>query len=174
MWTGALHNAWNVSYWRFPTREWAVVRRFGPWRRVFRLFAWALGRYRHRQWSRETQSSLDAEGQLVALVYKLLLAVILLPLTVLELLAWAVAGGVLAALRKTGPARYRVDVLGYQKDRLYSETVLLVQKKRLRWLLDALNGDRRANEHAFRPDWLPDDIEVRTHRSLWQSTGEWV
>jgi hypothetical protein len=173
MWTGALHNAWNVSYWRFRTREWAIVRRFAPWRRVLRLFAWALGRYRHRQWPRDTQSGLDAEGALVALVYKLLLAVVLLPLTVLELLAWAVAGGVLSVLRKGGLVRYRVDVLGYKEEQLYSETVLLVHGKRLRWLLDALNGDRRANENAFRPDWLPDDIEVRRHRSLWQSAGEW-
>ncbi|MFL6124948.1 hypothetical protein [Actinophytocola sp.] len=159
-------------------REWTVVRRLAPWRRVFRLFAWALGRYRHRQWprdpSRDGQSSLDAEGELVAFVYKSLLAVLLLPLTVLELLAWAAAGGVLSLLRKWGLVRYRLDVLGYKEDKLYSETVLLVRGKRLPWLLDALKGDRRVNEHAFRPNWLPDDIEVRTHRSLWQSTGEWV
>jgi len=151
--------------------EWVVVRRFAPWRRVLRLFAWAVGRYRHRQWPRSDKpSSLDAEGELVALVYKVLLAVILLPLTLLELLAWAVAGGVLAALRAAGLARYRVDVLGYKGDQLYSETVLLTHKG----LVDTIRHERRNAQHAFRPDWLPEDVQVRSHRSLWQASSEWV
>lgn len=148
--------------------EWVVVRRFAPWRRVLRLFAWARGRY--RQWPSNKQSSLDAEGELVAFVFKLLLAVVLLPLTLVELLAWAVAGGVLAALRSTGKARYRVDVLGYKGELLYSETILLGNSG----LVDTINTERRENAHAFRPDWLPEDVEVRKHRSLWQASSEWV
>jgi hypothetical protein len=153
-------------------REWTVERRFAPWRRVLRLFALAAGRYNRWPPRDGSRGYLDAEGQLVVFVYGVLLGVILLPVTLLELLALAVAGWVLAGLRAAGRARYRIDVIGYDGGHVYSATVLLTKDPDR--LVEALTTQRRGAEHAFRPAGLPDGVEVRSHRSLWQSTAEWV
>jgi hypothetical protein len=155
-------------------RVWVVKRRFAPWRRVLRLFALATGRYREGQWRpRSTQSSLDAEGSLVVLVYGSLLGVVLLPLTLLELAAQGIAGGVLAALRASGVARYRVDVLGLVDKYVHSETVLLVRKDPGA-LVEAIAAERNGAGQSFQVDTLPEDVHVERHRSLWQATSEWV
>ncbi|TDV41419.1 hypothetical protein [Actinophytocola oryzae] len=157
-------------------REWTVEWRFAPWRRVLRFFALAAGRYRYGRWPHgDGTSSLDAEGSLVVLLYGSLLGIVLSPLTLLELLAQLTSGAVLAALRAAGLARYRVDVRALSDHYLHSETVLYVRGgDRAGWLTSAIGDERQGAEQAFRPDWLPDDVEVRTHRSLWQSTAEWV
>jgi hypothetical protein len=158
-------------------RKWAVTLRFMPWRRVLRLFALATGRYRYGHWPPRPGSGsyLDAEGALVVALFGLVLAVVLLPLTLLELLAQVVGGAVLAALRASGWVRYRVDVLGYEGDYLQSKTVLLVRGgRRARRLVDTVTDERRGAEHAYRPGGLPEGVEVREHRSMWQSSGDWV
>lgn len=78
----------------------------------------------------------------------------------------------LAALRASGPVRYRVDVLGYQGDYPHSETVLRTRDARR--LTATTTVERQGAEHAFRPVDLPEDVEVRKHRSMWQSAAEWV
>jgi hypothetical protein len=156
-------------------REWVVKRRFAPWRRVLRLFALAAGRYREGGWPRDAQSSLDAEGSLVVLLYGGLLGIILSPLTILELLAQGIVGAVLAGLRAAGLVRYRIDVVGYVKKAVHSETVLLVHKSdRAQRLVDTIAAEREGAERSFQLDDLPADVHVERHRSLWQPAAEWV
>lgn len=101
-----------------------------------------------------------------------LLLVALLPLAAVELLAQLVVGGVLAAARALGWARYRVDVIARTGPDLHSETVLLLQDG-ARELVDAIRAERQGAERSYRPD-SDDRVEIQVHRSVWQPAEEWV
>ncbi|MPZ85225.1 MAG: hypothetical protein GEV28_34495 [Actinophytocola sp.] len=177
-------------------REWTVEQRFAPWRRVVQPIGLATRRYRRRtlrlappparpsrrptpRMTRGDKAAAVAVAPLVA--YDLLLqvvvlgvvaVVVLLPLVVIEAAAQVVAGTVLAALRTTGLVRRRVDVTVSTAHYLHSETVLLVRGP-VRELMADLATERRNAKASFRPAGLPDRVEVRSHRSIWQSSDEW-
>jgi hypothetical protein len=172
-------------------REWTVTRRFLPWRRVIEPVALATFRYRRRTLTtprpvkhgggKRSRGEVIFEAVLTPIlsphlilfwIFIALVLVVLLPLAGLELLAQLAVGGVLAAARALGWARYRVDVVGHTGRDLHSETVLLLRDG-ARELVDAIRAERQTSERSYRPD--PDDrVEVRVHRSVWQPAEEWV
>lgn len=105
-------------------------------------------------------------------IFIVLALAVLLPLAAVEFLAQLVVGGVLAAARALGWARYRVDVIAQTGRDLHSETVLLMRDG-ARELVGAIRAERQGAEESFRPD-IDDRVEVRVHRSIWQSGEEWV
>lgn len=173
-------------------REWTVTRRFLPWRRVIEPVTLATFRYRRRGLTQPPRPVKHGGGKksrgevifevvltpilsphlILFWIFIALVLVVLLPLAGLELLAQLLVGGVLAASRALGWARYRVDVIAHTGPDLHSETVLLVQDG-ARELVDAIRAERQGAERSYRPD--PDDrVEVRAHRSVWQPAEEWV
>ncbi|AGM07851.1 hypothetical protein [Amycolatopsis keratiniphila] len=136
-------------------REWAVDRRFAPWRRWVQPFAGLAGGYRHYKLTPDWGLYLDDEpkardeaedngpldkvatgafGLLVfleALVHVpiyLLLGLFLMPFLVLESLCQGVAGLVAMGVRRFRRAPVRVDVLAWHKKQsgLASLTILRV------------------------------------------------
>jgi hypothetical protein len=172
-------------------REWTVTRRFLPWRRVIEPFAFATFRYRRRTLTpprtvkhgggKKSRGEVIFEMVLTPILsphlilfwaFIALVLVVLLPLAGLELLVQLVVGGVLAAARALGWARYRVDIIARTGRDLHSETVLLMRDG-ARELVEAIRAERQGAERSFRPE-LDDRIEVRVHRSVWQPAEEWV
>ncbi|MEV7548976.1 hypothetical protein AB0N89_05060 [Amycolatopsis sp. NPDC089917] len=126
-------------------REWAVDRRFAPWRRWVQPFAGLTGGYRHYKLTADWRIHLDdgpvardgepeagASGPvakaamgLVGVLFAvealamvpvyLLLGLLLLPCLLLELLCQGVSGSVSMAVRRFRRAPVRVDVLGWHK-----------------------------------------------------------
>lgn len=175
-------------------REWTVTRRFLPWRRVIEPVALATFQYRRRRLTQPTRPVKHGGGEksrgevifemvltpilaphliLVGILIALAL-VVLLPVAGLELLAQLAVGGVLAAARAFGWARYRVDVIAHTGRDLHSETVLLLRDGRqAQELADTIRAERQGAEWSYRPE-VDDRVEIRAHRSIWQPAKEWV
>ncbi|MGB3439391.1 MAG: hypothetical protein WBA97_11630 [Actinophytocola sp.] len=178
--------------------RWTIERRGTPWRRAVRPVSLVAGRYpRHTlDWPVEeppdeprerTRLSRGEKAIVVALaplaIFDALKAVVgyviggllALPVVVLELALLAVAAAGLAPLRAVGLVRYRVDVTCRTGRYLHAETVLLVRgRRRARQLAHELAAGRQGARKSFWPTRLPDDVTVRAHRSIWQSSAEWV
>jgi len=177
-------------------RTWTVERRFSPWRRVVRPTAYLFRNNPGRKLStppppvdeppKETKTAGDRliDVLLAPLVYQEAIVVLVgrglvclpaLPFVLAELVALGVAGAVLSVVRATGGAPYRVDLIAHTGHELHSETTLLVRgRDRARELVAELADDRTGAERAFHPDTLPADVTGHTHRSVWQSSAEWV
>jgi hypothetical protein len=101
------------------------------------------------------------------------------PVIAVELLALGVGGAGLSVARGLGLARYRVDVIAHTGELLHSETTLLIRGRgNAADLVTEVAEERTGAEQSFHPDGLPDlvraDVTVRSHRSVWQSSAEWV
>jgi hypothetical protein len=170
-------------------RQWTVGPRFSPWRRVVRPMAYLLGLNPRRELStppppppeeKKTAGDRVIEVLLAPITYSeamgpALLWLVASPVIAVELVALGIGGAVLAVARATGRARYRVEVIAHTRPALHSETVLLVRgRHRAAELMTELAADRAGAERSFHPDGLPDDVTVRSHRSVWQSSAEWV
>lgn len=171
-------------------RTWAVGLRFSPWRRVVRPMAYMLGRNPRRELSvpppkppeqeKKTVTDRVIEVLLAPIVYAEAIgpAIVWLlasPVIAVELLALGVGGAGLAVARALGLARYRVDVEARTGDLLHSETTLLVRGRgNAADLVTAVAAERTGAEQSFHPNVLPDDVTVRSHRSVWQSSADWV
>lgn len=171
-------------------RQWTVGLRFSPWRRVVRPMAYLLGLNPRRELStppppppaeeKKTVADRVIEVLLAPLAYQeaigpALVWLLVSPVIAVELVALGVGGAVLAAARSTGLARYRVEVVAHSRPALHSETVLLVRGwARAAELVTELAEDRDGADRSFHPNVLPDDVTVRSHRSIWQSSAEWV
>ena len=170
-------------------RRWTVRLRFSPWRRVVRPMAYMLGLNPRRELStppppppeeKKTVGDRVMEVLLAPIAYHeaigpALLWLIASPVIAAELVALGIGGAGLAAARAVGLARYRVEVIAHTRPALHSETVLLVRgRDRAAELVSQLAADRDGAERSFHPDDLPDDVAVRSHRSIWQSSAEWV
>lgn len=171
-------------------RQWSIGLRFSPWRRVVRPMAYMLGRNPRRELSIPPPSSQVPEKKTaVDRVIEVLLAPIVYseaigpgivwllasPVIVVELAALGVVGAGLAVTRATGRARYRVDVVAHTGDLLHSETTLLIRGRgNAADLVTEVAEERTGAEQSFQPDGLPADVTVRSHRSIWQSSADWV
>jgi hypothetical protein len=168
-------------------RQWTVRKRFSPWRRVVRPMAYMLGLNARRELSlpppplpkeKKTVADRVIEVLLAPLAYHeaigpALVWLLVSPVIAVELAALGVGGGILAVLRAAGLARYRVEVIAHTRPALHSETVLLV-RGRAAELVTELAESLAGAERSFHPGGLPDDVTVRSHRSIWQSSAEWV
>lgn len=170
-------------------RTWTVELRFSPWRRVVRPSAYLFRNNPRRKLStppppvdappeeKKTAGDRVIDVLLAPLVYQEAIVVLVgrglvclpaLPFVLAELLALGVAGAGLAVVRATGGAPYRVDVVAHTDHALHSDTTLLVRgRDRARDLVAELAEEREGAERAFHPDWLPDDVTVHAHRSVW-------
>jgi hypothetical protein len=171
-------------------RQWTVGLRFSPWRRVVRPMAYMLGLNPRRELStpppppppeeKKTVGDRVIEVLLAPLAYHeaigpALVWLLVSPVIAVELVALGVGGAVLAAARSMGFARYRVEVVAHTRPALHSETVLLVRgQARAAELVTELAEDLAGADRSFHPDGLPDDVTVHSHRSIWQSSAEWV
>ena len=171
-------------------RQWTVGPRFSPWRRVVRPMAYMLGLNPRRELSIPPPPPPPAEKKTVAdRVIEILLApltyqeaigpalvwLLVSPVIAVEVLALGVGGAGLAAARSMGLARYRVEVIAHTRPELHSETVLLVRgRARATELVTELAEALAGADRSFHPGGLPDDVTVRSHRSIWQSSAEWV
>ncbi|GAB1508620.1 hypothetical protein [Actinophytocola sp. KF-1] len=170
-------------------RQWSVGLRFSPWRRVVRPMAYMLGRNPRRELStppaappERKKSTADRVVEVLAapIVYSEAIgpAIVWLlasPLIAAELVALGAGGAGLAVARALGMARYRVEVVAHTGFLLHSETALLVRgRARAGELVARLAEDRAGAGSSFHPDGLPADVTVRAHRSIWQSSAEWV
>lgn len=171
-------------------RAWTVTPRFSPWRRVVRPMAYMLGRNPRRELStppppppapeRKTVGDRVIEVLLAPLTYQeaigpALVWLVLSPVILAELAALGVVGAGLAVARTTGLARYRVDLVACTSELLHSESTFLVRgRERARELVIELAEERTGAERSFHPGGLPEDVTVRSHRSIWQSSAEWV
>jgi hypothetical protein len=175
-------------------RTWFVGLRFSPWRRVVRPMAYMLGRNPRRELSTPPPKPPEPEKKTVAdRVIEVLLAPIVYaeaigpaivwllasPVIVVELAALGIGGAGLSVARAMGMARYRVDVVARTGDLLHSETELLIRGRgNAADLVTKVAEERTGAEQSFHPDGLPDvvrdDVTVRAHRSVWQSSAEWV
>lgn len=137
-------------------RQWEIDRRFAPWRRWIQPFAWLTGRYRryrlapawefmHGQewlvspkkpkkqdekmsgWEIALSAVLVVQG-IPELVVYLLVAIVLVPFMLLEMLCQGVAGLVSEAVRVFRKAPVRIDAIGWHKQdgKLASITILKV------------------------------------------------
>ncbi len=137
-------------------RKWEIDRRFAPWRRWVQPFAGLTGGYRHYRltpdWGllhdqerlmsrREKEKEEESSGWVATLggvllllsgipefVGYLLLAILLVPFMLLEMLCQGVAGLISEVVRLFRKAPARVDVVGWYKDQsgLASITILKV------------------------------------------------
>jgi hypothetical protein len=171
-------------------RHWTVDPRFSPWRRVVRPMAYMLGLNPRRALStpppppppaaEKTVGDRVIEVLLAPIAYHeaigpALLWLIASPVIAVELVALGVGGAGLAVARAAGLARYRVEVICHTRPALHSETVLLVRgRQRATELVAGLAADRDGAERSFHPGGLPAGVTVRAHRSIWQSSAEWV
>jgi hypothetical protein len=176
-------------------RRWFIERRYSPWRLVVRPDALLYGRYPRRTLTlpprdpappRRSQSrrenvvvaawtALSLPQIFVRAVVVSVLFACAVPCTVAEVVVRAVVSLGLAALRAAGLARHRVDVVARTGLLLHSETVLLVRGgRRARRLVGELWAERDTATRAFRPGCVPADVVVRSHRTVWQSSAEWV
>jgi hypothetical protein len=171
-------------------RQWTVGLRFAPWRRVVRPMAYMLGLNPRRELSlpppppppEEKKTVVDRviEVLLAPFTYQeaigpALVWLLVSPVIAVEVLALGVGGAVLAAARAMGLARYRVEVVAHTHPALHSETVLLVRgRARAVALVTELAEALAGADRSFHPGGLPDDVTVRSHRSIWQSSAEWV
>jgi hypothetical protein len=176
--------------------RWTIERRFAPWRRVVRPVSLVTGRYpsdvpvwpveeppaqpRGRLSRREKAvvaalaplALLDVLRTVAAYVFGGLLA---LPVVALELVVLGAAGSVLGLLRLAGLARYRVEVTCRTGHLLHAETVLLVRgRRRARQLVEELAARRRGATRSFWPTRLAAGVSVRSHRSIWQASANWI
>jgi hypothetical protein len=172
-----------------------IERRYSPWRLVVRPDAVLYGRYPRRTLalpprdpapprrskSRKENVALAAllalslpEAVMCAVIISVLFACVV-PFTVAEVVVRAVASLGLAAVRAAGLARHRVDVVSRTGILLHSETVLLVRGgRRARRLVGELWDERDTATRTFQPGCVPADVVVRRHRTVWQSSAEWV
>lgn len=175
-------------------RTWFVGLRFSPWRRVVRPMAYMLGRNPRRELSIPPPKPPEPEKKTVAdRVIEVLLApfvyaeaigpaivwLLASPVIAVELAALGIGGAGLSVARAMGMARYRVDVVARTGDQLHSETELLIRGRgNAADLVTEVAEERTGAEQSFHPDGLPDvvrdDVTVRSHRSVWQSSAEWV
>ncbi len=175
-------------------RRWFIERRYSPWRLVVRPDAVLHGKYPSRTLTlpprvpapprrRSRKENLGLAGVVVvslpeailmAVVVSVLFALVV-PFTVAEVIVRAVASAGLAVLRAAGLARHRIDVVSRTGLLVHSETVLLVRgRRRARLVVGELWDERDTATRPFRPECVPADVTVRSHRSVWQSSAEWV
>jgi hypothetical protein len=170
-------------------RRWTVGPRFSPWRRVVRPMAYMLGLNPRRELStpppappeeKKTVGDRVMEILLAPIVYHeaigpALLWLVASPVIAVELIALGIGGAGLAAARTVGLARYRVEVIAHTWPALHSETVLLVRgRERAAELVTEVAERLDGADRSFHPDVLPEDVTVHSHRSIWQSSAEWV
>lgn len=175
-------------------RQWSIGPRFSPWRRVVRPMAYMLDRNPRRELSipppkppepeKKTTADRVIEVLLAPIAYSEAIgpAIVWLlasPVIAVELAALGIGGAGLSVARAAGLARYRVDVVAHTDELLHSETTLLIRGRgNTADLVTEVAEERAGAEQSFHPDGLPaeiiDEVTVRSHRSVWQSSADWV
>ncbi|WP_410655053.1 hypothetical protein [Amycolatopsis sp. lyj-112] len=175
-------------------RQWEIDRRFAPWRRRVQPFAVFAGGYRHYRLKPDLSFLDEAEpksdeppGKLATVLMVLLflyglpeivmyvfMAILLIPVRLLEMLCQGLAGLVSQAVRRFRKAPSRVDVLGWQKEQngLASLTILKVPDGLVAPLVAELGGLLRGRtafdpgEPAVREVLTRMGARVERHRTL--------
>lgn len=171
--------------------EWLIVRRFAPWLRRIRPLAIVTESERYREVSFTRHRGRSAEEERLGFGDWLMLgiavgqaagvALILSPVLMAELVAWAVTGAVLRLLRLTGLVRTRVDLIAPPPAvrSLAPVRVLLVPGKsaaelvrELATLIESTPDFDPENEPRVRKLFLATGARVERHFGLpWRVSG---
>lgn len=158
-------------------RRWRITAPVLPWR------SWIVRKLRRdeelvpvpkRDFPAETRT--DWVEVVLGLVFRpdiVLGGILLSPFLLAELVVRLVIAGPLWVARRLGWARGKVEVVGHTGGLRHSHTVLLVRGPTA-GVVEEIAADRTGATRSFHPSALTAPVEVRSHRSIWQASSEWV
>lgn len=158
-------------------RRWRITAPFLPWR------SWFVRMIKRDEKlvpvpgpDYPTKDRTDWVEVVLGLMFRpdvLLGGILLSPFLLAELVLRLLIALPLSAARRLGWARGKVEVIGHTAGLRHSYTVLLTRAPAADVVAE-IAAERAAATRSFHPSVLDSPVEVRSHRSIWQASSEWV